>query len=94
MYVGGGSRAAVYEFTFANGTLTPARTFTIAAKPTNRDFIGDVAMPPDGRLLYAADLYHDQIVVINPQSGMVTEHSQLPSAMPSVTILSIPTWQT
>jgi YVTN family beta-propeller protein len=74
VYVGGGSRAAVFEFTFANGTLTPARTFTVLAKPTNRDFIGDVALPPDGRLLYAADLYHDQVVVINPQSGMVIEH--------------------
>jgi YVTN family beta-propeller protein len=73
VYVGGGSRAAVFEFTFSGGTLAPARTFTIAAKPTIRDFIGDVALPPDGRLIYAADLYHDQVVVINPQSGMVIE---------------------
>src|SRR5579871_6536633 len=29
VYVGGGSRAAVYEYTFANGTLQPARTFEI-----------------------------------------------------------------
>ena len=74
VYVGGGSRAAVFEFTFANGALQPARTFTVAAKPTVRDFIGDVALSPDGRLIYAADLYHDQVVVINPQSGMVIEH--------------------
>ena len=57
-----------------DGALQPARTFTIVAKPTNRDFIGDVALSPDGRLIYAADLYHDQIHVINPQSGMVIEH--------------------
>src|SRR5579883_842869 len=56
VYVGGGSKAAVYEFTFANGTLTPARTFAVAAKPAVQDFIGDVAIPPDGRLIYAADL--------------------------------------
>src|SRR6478672_3375173 len=74
VYVGGGSRAAVFEFTFSNGALQPARTFTVVAKPTNRDFIGDVALSPDGRLIYAADLYHDQVVVINPQSGMVIEH--------------------
>jgi YVTN family beta-propeller protein len=74
VYAGGGSRAAVYEFTFTGSTLTPARTFTVVSKPTNRDFIGDVAISPDGRLIYAADLYHDQVVVINPQSGMVTEH--------------------
>ena len=33
--------------------------------------IGDVALSPDGRLIYAADLYHDSVVVINPQSGMM-----------------------
>jgi DNA-binding beta-propeller fold protein YncE len=30
-----------------------------------------VAFSPDGRLLYAADLYRDSVVVVNPQSGMV-----------------------
>jgi YVTN family beta-propeller protein len=62
----------VFEFAFANGTLTATRTFAVVpeAKRTNRDFIGDVALSPDGRLLYAADLYRDSVVVINPQSGM------------------------
>ena len=32
-----------------------------------------MALSPDGRLIYAADLYHDSVVVINPQSGMVIE---------------------
>jgi YVTN family beta-propeller protein len=75
VYVGGGSRAAVYEFSFANGALTPTRTFPVVAedKRTPRDFIGDVALSPDGRLLYASDLYHDSLVVINPQSGMAIE---------------------
>ena len=35
------------------------------------DFIGDVQFSPDGHLLYAADLYHDSVVVVNPQSGLV-----------------------
>jgi len=72
VYVGGGSRAAVFEFAFAGGKLTPARTFPVVPedKRTNSDFIGDVAFSPDGRLLYAADLYRDSVVVINPQSGM------------------------
>ena len=75
VYVGGGSRASVFEFTFAQGALQPARTFVVVPedKRTNRDFIGDVAITPDGRLIYAADLYHDSLVVINPQSGMVIE---------------------
>ncbi len=75
VYVGGGSHAAVFEFSFARGKLTPARTFAVVPldKRTNSDFIGDVAFSPDGRLLYAADLYRDSVVAINPQSGMVIE---------------------
>jgi len=75
VYVGGGSKASVFEFTFSQGKLQAARTFTVVPedKRTNRDFIGDVALSPDGRLIYAADLYHDSLVVINPQSGMIIE---------------------
>ncbi len=77
VYVGGGSRACVYEFTFsADGKLQLARTFPIIPeadrKPT--DFIGDVAVSPDGRLIYAAGLFHNAIHVINPQSGRVTDN--------------------
>src|SRR5580698_3742549 len=75
VYVGGGSRAAVFEFSFADGALEPTRTFTVVSpdKRTHADFIGDVAMTPDGHLIYAADLYHDSLVVINPQSGMLID---------------------
>ena len=73
VYVGGGSRAAVYEFSFAAGVLKPARMFPVVAEKDRKpqDFIGDVQLAPDGHLLYAADLYHDSVVVINTQSGYV-----------------------
>jgi len=73
VYVGGGSKASLFEFAFANGVLTPARTFIVVpqAQRGAQDFIGDVAFSPDGRLLYAANLYRDSILVVNPQSGMV-----------------------
>jgi YVTN family beta-propeller protein len=73
VYVGGGSKAAIYEFSFANGTLTPSRIFPIVPEKDRKpqDFIGDVQFSPDGRLLYAADLYRDSVVVVNPQSGLV-----------------------
>ncbi len=76
LYVSGGSQAAVWEFAFAGGTLTPARTFPVVPedKRTHQDFIGDVTLSPDGRLIYAAALYRNEIVVINPQSGMIIEH--------------------
>ncbi len=76
VYVGGGSRASVFEFAFSvEGRLEMMRTHEVvpASARTHRDFIGDVAVTPDGRLLYAADLYHDQVLVINPQSGRVIE---------------------
>ncbi len=75
VYVGGGSQAAVFEFLYSAANLTAARTFPVAApdKRTVRDFIGDVTFSPDGRMLYAADLYNDAVVVINPQSGMAVE---------------------
>ena len=73
VYAGGGSRAAIYEFSFAGGTLKPARVFPIVAEKarTREDFIGDVQFSPDGRLLYAADLFRDSVVVVNPQSGLM-----------------------
>jgi len=74
VYVGGGSKASVYEFLFRNGILAESRTITIIpeAKRTWEDFIGDVAMSPDGRLIYAADIYHNRLVVINAQTGTIT----------------------
>jgi len=78
VYVGGGSRAAVYEFNFADGKLTPGRTFeTFTGTRQQQDFIGDVALSPDGRLLYAAALYRDVIHVINPQSGMLIKEYEI-----------------
>src|SRR6202167_5637299 len=76
LWVGGGSQASVYEFSFdENGKLAPTRTFEIvkSAARAARDFIGDVAIDPDGHLLYACDLYHDSIVVVNAQSGIVID---------------------
>jgi YVTN family beta-propeller protein len=74
LYVSGGARGSVYEFTFSpEGELKLAREIEATAEHTPRDFIGDVALSPDGRLIYAADLYRDSIAVINPQSGRVID---------------------
>ncbi|MBY0506200.1 MAG: bifunctional YncE family protein/alkaline phosphatase family protein [Bryobacteraceae bacterium] len=76
VYVGGGSQSAIYEFSLsAAGALTNTRTFEItpAATRTHEDFVGDVKLSPNDRLLYATLLYRDQVLVINPQSGRVIE---------------------
>jgi YVTN family beta-propeller protein len=67
VYAGGGSRGVVYEFSYAQGDLKLTREMKAA------DFTGDVAMSPDGHLIYAADLFGNAIVVINPQSGRVID---------------------
>lgn len=67
IYAGGGSRGVVYEIAYAQGELKLTREMKAA------DFTGDVAMSPDGHLIYAADLFGNAIVVINPQSGRVID---------------------
>ena len=77
VYVGGGSRDSIFEFSFSSsGELKPTRTMAITpeADRTPADFIGDVAVSPDGQRLYAAELYHDSIAVINTRTGGVLDH--------------------
>jgi len=75
VYVGGGSRASVFEFAFESGNLTLVREMPVVPpeKRQWQDFVGDVAVSPNGRLIYASVLYRDAIAVINPQSGLVIE---------------------
>ena len=75
VYVGGGSKYCVYEFSFSqDGRLTPVRTLEVAPKkkPGEQDFIGDVAISPDGQQIFAADLFHDSVVAFDARSGRAT----------------------
>ncbi|MBV9303745.1 MAG: bifunctional YncE family protein/alkaline phosphatase family protein [Acidobacteriaceae bacterium] len=73
IYVGGGSRATVYELLLdpQNGMLTRTREFAAVTDINNKglSFIGDVAISSDAHLAYAADVHTDSIAVINLQSG-------------------------
>lgn len=76
IYVGGGAQSAVYEFSFSEaGELKNTRTFEVtpAATRTHEDFVGDVVLSPNDRLLYATLLFRDTVIVINPQTGRVIE---------------------
>ncbi|MBE0660121.1 MAG: beta-propeller fold lactonase family protein [Bryobacteraceae bacterium] len=76
MYVSGGSSSSVMEFELtAEGRLEARRTFPLvrADQRKHTDFVGDVTLSPDGRLIYVAALHRNSIWVINPQSGMVIE---------------------
>ena len=75
-YVGGGSKASVFEFELLpDGQIAARRTFEFVAEAQRKhtDFIGDVAVSSDGRVLYAAALHRDSVFVINLSSGMVIE---------------------
>ncbi len=76
VYASGGSRASVFEYSFTEGKLAKTREFPVvdASKRAPHDFIGDLTFDREGHLLYAADLYNDGVVAINPQSGIVIGH--------------------
>ncbi|MFN9919012.1 MAG: bifunctional YncE family protein/alkaline phosphatase family protein [Acidobacteriota bacterium] len=75
LYVGGASRAVVHQIAIGpGGQLSRTASWKLTeAAPTHEDFTGDVAISPDGRLIYAAMLHRNLIAVINPQSGRVIE---------------------
>ncbi len=75
-YIGGGSKASVFEFELlADGKIEARRTFTLVAEDQRKhtDFIGDVAVSNDGHLLYATALHRDSIFVVNLTTGLVNE---------------------
>jgi DNA-binding beta-propeller fold protein YncE len=75
-YAGGGAKGCVYEFELTPaGQIEARRTFALIPqdKLTHRDFIGDVAVSTDGRILYAAGFLRDSIFAVNLASGMVTD---------------------
>ena len=49
------------------------RSMPATKEPQQADFVGDVAVSPDGRLVYAAILNRNEVSIINPQSGMLIE---------------------
>jgi DNA-binding beta-propeller fold protein YncE len=75
-YVGGGSSGKVYELSLSpDGKLTRTREFAVTTSQLpGAPFIGDVALSPDSRVLYAADLYGDSIAQVNLQSGKMVDH--------------------
>jgi DNA-binding beta-propeller fold protein YncE len=74
VFVGGGAEAAVFEFRFDAGALSLARRMNLTdpARRVADDFVGDIALSPDGELLYAARLYRDGVDVVDLRSGQVT----------------------
>jgi YVTN family beta-propeller protein len=73
VYVGGGAEAGVFEFGFQKGKLTPQRLLAVvpARQKKPSDLVGDVLLGPEGRFLYAANVFRDSVTVMNAQTGVV-----------------------
>ncbi len=76
LWVGGGSKAAIFEFSVSpEGALHASRTIPLVTGiPGALDFTGDVAVSPDGTLLYACSLYRNRIDVVRLKTGEVINH--------------------
>ena len=73
VYVGGGSRVSVFEFSFQEGELKLQREFPVipADERLASDHIGDVVLSADERFLYAANLFRNSVTMLNTQTGFV-----------------------
>jgi DNA-binding beta-propeller fold protein YncE len=61
VYVGGGTTGEIFEFVVEDGKLEPKATHSLSVK--EGAFIGDVALSPDRRQIYAADIVRNVIYV-------------------------------
>ncbi len=75
VYVGGGSRVSVFEFSFQEGELELRREFPLipVSERLASDHVGDVLLSADERFLYAANLFRNSVVVLNTQTGFVVD---------------------
>ncbi|MCL4794451.1 MAG: bifunctional YncE family protein/alkaline phosphatase family protein [Bryobacteraceae bacterium] len=71
LYAGGGAHSRVYEFSFVDGRITPAREFAgpAPANATDRVFLGDVTLSPDESSLIVTSLYQDSLLEYDLGSG-------------------------
>jgi YVTN family beta-propeller protein len=78
VYIGGAAQNNVQEFSYANGVLTRARTFTLPAQ-SGDTFAGGLAISPDGRRLYVTRVFAQTLSSIDLASGQVIQTVPLPA---------------
>jgi DNA-binding beta-propeller fold protein YncE len=78
LYSSGAAQNAVREFTFADGVITPARTFALPSG-SGDTFAGGMAVSRDGRRLFVTRVFAMTLSAIDLTTGVVTTTVQLPS---------------
>ena len=78
LYSAGAGQNNVQEFTYVDGSLTKARTFSLPAV-TGETFAGGLAISPSGRTLYATRVFAMTLSAIDVATGQVTQTVKLPA---------------
>jgi YVTN family beta-propeller protein len=86
LYSAGANQNNVQEFSYVDGTLTRARTFSLPTM-TGDTFAGGLAISRDGRTLYVTRLFAMTVSAIDVSSGQVVKTVTL-RAEPYTSVLS------
>jgi YVTN family beta-propeller protein len=87
LYSSGAADNTIRELDWTNGRLKPGRTFRIAppqespeGRPLeNAGFVGGLALSPDARTLYAAQVYGPALAAVDVESGTLLGRVPLPA---------------
>jgi YVTN family beta-propeller protein len=83
----GASDNSIREIEWRDGELAPGRTFTLAPaqksaghwRLENPGFVGGLALSPDGRTVYAAQVYGESVTAVDVETGHVLARAVLPA---------------
>src|SRR5579871_2191226 len=98
LYVSGGGNGTIHELRWVDGRLTPTvdlvigRPFEPASQwdnnenPTSHNFVGGVAVSPDGERLYSVDVVGQTLSLVDLASGRVLRTVSFPAEPYTVTV--------
>jgi hypothetical protein len=94
LYSSGAADNSILELDWKGGKLVAGRTLRIGppqkseweGSMENPGFVGGIALSPDGRTLYAAEVYGQAVVALDVASGNVLHRAALPAEAYSVLV--------
>jgi len=78
LYSAGAGQNNIQEFTYADGSLTRARAFSLPPV-SGETFAGGLAISPNGRTLFATRVFAATLTSVDVATGQVTATVQLPT---------------
>ena len=87
LFSSGAADNSIREVEWRGGKLVPGRTFTLAPPQKsgwggameNPGFVGGLALSPDARVLYAAQVYGKAVAAVDVETGQVLARASLPA---------------